>query len=41
MLYNQSLKLVTVSINILAFPSRTATFNVGQSGPLIPSTVNL
>ncbi len=39
-LYNQSLKLVTVSINILAFPSQTATFSVGQSGPLIPTTFN-
>jgi hypothetical protein len=40
-LYNQSLKLVTISINILAFPSRSATFNVGQSGPLIPTTFNI
>ncbi|MDE2482559.1 MAG: hypothetical protein KGN02_10255 [bacterium] len=39
-LYNQSMKLVTVSINILAFPSHNATFNVGQSGPLIPTTFN-
>jgi len=39
-LYNQSQKLVTMSINLLAFPSRGATFNVGQSGPLIPTTFN-
>ena len=39
-LYNESLKLVTVSLNILAFPSHTATFSVGQSGPLIPTTFN-
>ena len=39
-LYNQSLKLITVSINLLAFPSRAATFGIGQSGPLIPSTFN-
>ncbi len=39
-LYNEAQKLVTVSINLLAFPSRTATFAVGQSGPLIPSTFN-
>lgn len=39
-LYNESLKLVTVSLNILAFPSQTATFSVGQSGPLIPTTFN-
>jgi hypothetical protein len=40
MLYNQSLKLVTVSINILAFPSHNASFNIGQSGPLVPTTFN-
>ncbi len=39
-LYNQSLKLVTVSINILAFPSRGATFNIGQAGPIVPTTFN-
>jgi hypothetical protein len=39
-LYNQAAKLVTLSINILAFPSKAATFNVGQSGPLIPTTFN-
>lgn len=39
-LYNQAQKLVTVSVNLLAFPSKTATFNVGQSGPLIPTTFN-
>lgn len=39
-LYNQSQKLITVSINLLAFPSRAATFGIGQSGPLIPSSFN-
>ncbi len=39
-LYNEAQKLITVSINLLAFPSKTATFNVGQSGPLIPTTFN-
>lgn len=39
-LYNQSLKLVTVSIDLLAFPSHNATFNIGQSGPLVPTTFN-
>ena len=39
-LYNESVKLVTLSINILAFPSKSATFNVGQGGPLIPTTFN-
>jgi hypothetical protein len=39
-LYNEAMKSVSVSINLLAFPSRAATFNVGQSGPLIPTTFN-
>ncbi len=39
-LYNQAQKLVTVSINLLAFPSHAATFNVGQSGSLVPTTFN-
>ncbi len=39
-LYNQSQRLVTMSINLLAFPNKGATFNVGQSGPLIPTTFN-
>ncbi|MHB8146681.1 MAG: LPS-assembly protein LptD [Vulcanimicrobiaceae bacterium] len=39
-LYNQSQKLVTVSINILAFPNKGATFAVGQTGPIVPTTFN-
>jgi hypothetical protein len=39
-LFNQSLKQVTMGVNLLAFPSRGATFGIGQSGPLIPSTFN-
>jgi hypothetical protein len=39
-LYNQANKLVTLSLNILAFPSKSATFNVGQSGPIVPTTFN-
>ncbi len=39
-LYNQSQKLVTMQINILAFPSQGASFAVGQAGPLIPTTFN-
>ncbi len=39
-LYNQGQKLVTFSIDLLAFPSKTATFNVGQSGSLVPTTFN-
>jgi hypothetical protein len=39
-LYNESQKLVTVSINILAFPTQGASFSVGQAGPAIPSNFN-
>jgi len=39
-LYNQSQQLVSMQINILAFPSQGATFAVGQAGPLIPTTFN-
>lgn len=39
-LYNQAQKLVTFQINLLAFPSRSATFAVGQSGPIIPMSGN-
>ncbi|MDP9025334.1 MAG: hypothetical protein M3N13_08175, partial [Candidatus Eremiobacteraeota bacterium] len=39
-LYNQGQKLVTVSLNLLAFPSKSATFNVGQSGSLVPTNFN-
>jgi len=39
-LYNQSQKLVTISINILAFPNKGATFAVGQTGPIVPTTFN-
>jgi len=39
-LYNESIKLVTFSISILSFPSKTATFNVGQPGSIVPGTFN-
>lgn len=39
-LFNQAQKLVTFQINLLAFPSRSATFSVGQSGPIIPMSGN-
>jgi hypothetical protein len=39
-LFNQSQKLVTFTINVLAFPSQGTTFSVGQSGPLIPTNFN-
>lgn len=40
LLYNQAQKAVNVSIDILAFPNHGATFNVGQSGSIIPTTFN-
>jgi hypothetical protein len=39
-LYNEDSKMLNVSLNLLAFPSHGATFNVGQSGSIIPSSVN-
>ena len=39
-LYNESQKLVTMQINILAFPTQGATFALGQGGPLIPTSFN-
>jgi hypothetical protein len=39
-LYNESQKLVTFQINILAFPNQGATFALGQGGPLIPTSFN-
>ena len=39
-LYNQSTKLVTFTFNILAFPSKNVSFNVGQSGTFVPTTFN-
>lgn len=38
--YNQAMKLVNVSINLLAFPSRAANFGIGKSGPIIPTGFN-
>ena len=40
MQYNQALKIVNVSVDILAFPSRAANFGIGQNGPIIPSGFN-
>jgi hypothetical protein len=39
-LYNQSIQSVAVQLNILAFPSRGQTFNIGTSGSYVPSTFN-
>lgn len=40
LLYNEDSKALNVSLNLLAFPSYGAGFNVGQSGSIIPSSVN-
>ncbi|MGB8910280.1 MAG: hypothetical protein WCC84_16155, partial [Candidatus Cybelea sp.] len=39
-LYNESQQAVNVGINLLAFPSQTAVFNIGQPQPVIPTTFN-
>lgn len=39
-LYNESEKLVTFTINILAFPTQGASFAVGQAGPIVPTNFN-
>jgi hypothetical protein len=36
--YNQSLKTVNVGIELLAFPSRSANFGLGNQGPIIPQS---
>ncbi|MDP9018363.1 MAG: hypothetical protein M3N19_08595 [Candidatus Eremiobacteraeota bacterium] len=38
--YNQSLKQVNVTLNLLAFPSRSASFGVGKNGPILPGGLN-
>ena len=38
--YNQNLKQVNVSIDILAFPSHAASFGVDKNGPIFPTSLN-
>jgi hypothetical protein len=38
--YNQASRSVNVTVDILAFPSRSASFGIGQNGPIIPTTFN-
>ena len=38
--YNEQLKALNVSINILAFPSRAINLNLGGQGPLVPTSLN-
>jgi hypothetical protein len=39
-LYSEASQSINVGVNLLAFPSRTATFAIGQPGSIIPSTFN-
>ncbi len=38
--YNETLKQVNVTLNLLAFPSRAATFGVNKNGPILPGGLN-
>ncbi|MBV9277016.1 MAG: hypothetical protein JOZ97_02155, partial [Candidatus Eremiobacteraeota bacterium] len=38
--YNENLKMVNVTLDLLAFPSRAATFGVTRNGPIIPGSLN-
>lgn len=39
-LYSEASQSVNVGLSLLAFPNQTATFAIGQSGSIIPSTFN-
>ena len=39
-LYNESQQAVNVGLNLLAFPSQTAVFNIGQPQQIVPTTFN-
>ncbi|MBV8530427.1 MAG: hypothetical protein JO104_03845, partial [Candidatus Eremiobacteraeota bacterium] len=39
-LYNESQQAINVGLNLLAFPSQTAVFNIGQPQPVVPTTFN-
>jgi len=39
-LYNESQAAINVGLNVLAFPSQTAVFNIGQPQPVVPTTFN-
>ena len=40
LLYNQSLKTVNLTVQLLAFPNRAANFNITKNGPIVPGTFN-
>jgi hypothetical protein len=39
-LYNESQEAINVGLNLLAFPTQTAVFNIGQPQPVVPTTFN-
>jgi len=39
-LYNESQQAVNVGLNLLAFPTQTAVFNLAAPQPVVPSTFN-
>jgi hypothetical protein len=39
-LYNESQQAINVGLNLLAFPTQTAVFNIGQPQPVVPTTFN-
>jgi len=38
--YNQALRQINMTLNILAFPSHSASFGIGRNGPIYPSSLN-
>ncbi len=38
--YNENLKQVNITLNLLAFPSRAASFGVNRNGPILPGGLN-
>jgi len=39
-LYNESQQAVNVGLNLLAFPTQTAVFNIGSPQPVVPTSFN-
>jgi hypothetical protein len=39
-LYNESQQAVNVGLNVLAFPTQTAVFQIGSPQPVIPTSFN-
>jgi hypothetical protein len=39
-LYNESQQAINVGLNLLAFPSQNAVFQIGSPQPIVPTTFN-